>query len=43
MKSWEQLKLYKKDIEMYRAEIETMRHNLEAQNSDNMSHVVPKL
>ena len=28
---------------MYRADIELMRHELETMNSDNMSHIVPKL
>ena len=28
---------------MYRAEIENMRHELEKVNSDNMSHILPKL
>ena len=37
------LKEYKRHIELYRAEIETMRHQLEVQNSDNMAHVVPRL
>lgn len=43
MQSHEQLKDYKKQIETYRAEIEQMRHALETQNSDNMSHLVPRL
>merc|ERR1711957_809722 len=30
-------------IETYRDEIETMRHELEKVNSDNMSHILPKL
>ena len=38
-----QLKDYKKQIELYRGEIETMRHALETLNSDNMSHIVPRL
>ena len=29
--------------ELYRGEIEQMRHVLEAVNQDNMSHIVPKL
>jgi hypothetical protein len=28
---------------MYRAEIETMRHQLDTLNSDNMAHLVPRL
>ena len=28
---------------MYRAEIETMRHELEKVNPNNMSHILPKL
>jgi chaperonin cofactor prefoldin len=38
-----ELKEYKKQIETYRAEIESMRHELEKVNSDNMSHILPRL
>ena len=43
MQAYGQLKEYKKQIDSYRAEIETMRHTLETLNSDNMSHIVPRL
>ena len=43
MNAYGSLKEYKKQIEVYRAEIETMRHTLETLNSDNMSHIVPRL
>ena len=39
----ESLKDYKRQIETYRAEIEQMRHALETLNSNNMSHLVPRL
>ena len=38
-----ELKEYKKLSELYRGEIEQMRHVLESVNQDNMSHIVPKL
>ena len=41
--AYTQLKEYKKQIELYRGEIEQMRHELETVNSDNMSHLVPRL
>ena len=41
--AYEQLKEYKKQSELYRGEIEQMRHVLEAVNQDNMSHIVPRL
>jgi hypothetical protein len=41
--SYGKLKEYKKQSELYRGEIEQMRHVLESVNQDNMSHIVPKL
>ena len=41
--AYSELKEYKKLSELYRGEIEQMRHVLEAVNQDNMSHLVPKL
>ena len=43
MQAHEFLKDYKRQIDLYRSEIETMRHHLETLNSDNMSHLVPQL
>ena len=43
MQAHESLKDYKRQVELYRSEIETMRHQLDTLNSDNMSHIVPRL